>query len=533
MSSTATRTKAPSAPASASRRSSLRAPVVWAVAIVVFALAAGLRLVHIGSSADVFTDEVLYRDLGHSTAVLGYPNESGHPFFLHPPGFFYLLAGWEFLSGHQGDPVASVYDMRILNALLAGATAAALAVLVARVSRSWPAAAAAGALFALDAFCIRQNGRVLLETSMMLPVVAGFAVLLPLFAHPPPRRAGLRAASAGLLFGLAILTKDWAVFVTIVPVLFATAIGRQPPRRLLLCAVGLSAVPYAVYVSVVALSGQLGWFLEVKGQGIQRLLGAVQATGFNSAESPSVVSRLIEEAPTFAGAYLLLVAGTVALVVLLFRGNPAERMVGLWQLSGVCALLYAVFFGTLEEHYLYLLSVPSVAAVAVAVRLVLRTRKGNSARICHSIAVVGLAVVLGLSSTSYFVGRTEPDDGYARLRAYVTKHIPAGSAITVVDGTPSLSPKRDGRTSVLEDRYRIGRWVTPQARAAARVQYVIVPWKEVREGYAFLTVGRTQRLVAQGQLVFSFNGRTYGTLAVYRLPLTDPSAAAERLPQRP
>ena len=523
-----------SASASTTRRAGIhRVPMVVVVAGAVFALTAVLRLVGIGSSADIFTDEVLYRDIGHNTVVHGYPYEGGSPFFLHPPGFFYLLAGWEYAFGFESNAIMSVYDMRVLNALLAAGTAAALTVVVARASRSWQAAAAAGALFAVDAFCMRQNGRVLLETSMMLPAIAGLAVLLPLFWRPLPARARLRAVCAGLLFGMSVVTKDWAVFVTVLPVLLAMVMGWGPPRRLLLGIVGMSAVPYAVYVAVVALGGQLSWFLEVKSQGIQRLLGVIQETGFNSAKSPSVGSRLTDEAPTYAATYLVLTVGLIALAILLRWGNPAERLIGLLNLSGGCALAYAVLFGTLEEHYLYLLLVPSVMSVAVAVPLVLRRRNRRTARVVRRFAVTLLVVLLGISGTSYVVGRAEPDDGYAKLRAYLAAHLPAGSSITVVDGTPYFASTGEGRTSGLQDLYRVGRWVTPQARAEAGVRYVVVPWKEVREGYTFLTVGETRRLIGQGDLVFSFKGRTYDTLALYRMPPPAPSVSPESQARTP
>ncbi|MFG2333881.1 phospholipid carrier-dependent glycosyltransferase [Streptomyces sp. NPDC048604] len=530
---TALASRTASASASTIRRTVSRVPAVAVVAGAVFVLTAVLRLVNIGSSADIFTDEVLYRDIGHNTVVHGYPYEGGSPFFLHPPAFFYLMAGWEYAFGFEPNAIMSVYDMRVLNALLAAATAAALTVVVARASRSWQAAAAAGALFAVDAFCIRQNGRVLLETAMMLPAIAGFAVLLPLFWRPLPARARLRAVSAGLLFGMSVLTKDWAVFVTVLPVLMAMLMGWGPPRRLLLGVVGMSAVPYAVYVAVVAIGGELSWFLEVKSQGVQRLLGLVQETGFNSAEAPSVVSRLADEAPTYAATYLVLTACLIALVILLRWGNPAERLMGLLNLSGVCALAYAVLFGTLEEHYLYLLLVTSLISVTVAVPLVLRRRNGRTGRVVRRFAVTTLVVLLGISGTSYVVGRMEPDDGYAKLRAYLETRLPAGSSITVVDGTPYFASTGQGITSGLQDLYRVGKWVTPQARAEAGVRYVVVPWKEVREGYTFLTVGETRRLIADGDLVFSFKGRTYDTLALYRMPPPNPSVSPDSQTRTP
>ena len=93
--------------------------------------------------------------------------------------------------------------MRVLNALLAGATAAVLVLLAARAG-SLRAGLVSGLLFALDPFCIRQNDRVLLETAMLLWVLLGYLVLAPLAqcpgaaARPGPRGGRRPAVRRGL-----------------------------------------------------------------------------------------------------------------------------------------------------------------------------------------------------------------------------------------------------------------------------------------------------------------------------------------------
>ena len=96
------------------------------VAVAVGVATTLIRLAATSRSFDLFGDEIIYTDLGHSAAAGGFPSFTGRPFFLHPPGFFYLEAGWEKLLGYQGDLVVHVYQMRALNAVLAGATAEVL-----------------------------------------------------------------------------------------------------------------------------------------------------------------------------------------------------------------------------------------------------------------------------------------------------------------------------------------------------------------------------------------------------------------------
>ena len=151
--------------------------LAWA-AVVAGLLAAVVRLALIPRSFDLFGDEVIYTDLGHSVTHGGFPRLQG-PFFLHGPAFFYLEAGWIHLVGWPADVIVRIDQMRALNALLAGATAAVLVLLAARAA-SLRAGLVSGLLFALDPFCIRQNDRVLLETAMMLWVLLGYLVLAPL-----------------------------------------------------------------------------------------------------------------------------------------------------------------------------------------------------------------------------------------------------------------------------------------------------------------------------------------------------------------
>src|SRR4051812_45349114 len=122
------------------------------VAVVAAALGAAttlLRLVGLGPAGDIFIDEPLYVAAGHSVRSGGFPVVNGHPFFLHPPGFFYAEAGWERVLGSRTDLIASVYEMRALNAGFAGGTAFLLVLLVARVA-SLEGATVTGVLYALD-----------------------------------------------------------------------------------------------------------------------------------------------------------------------------------------------------------------------------------------------------------------------------------------------------------------------------------------------------------------------------------------------
>ncbi|MEU6977686.1 phospholipid carrier-dependent glycosyltransferase [Streptomyces sp. NPDC046371] len=486
----------------------LRRPVPTLVyALFAAALTVTLRLVQVGRAGDLFVDELIYQDLGRGALHGGFPGTEEGLFFLHPPGFFYLEAGWMKLFGEHQDVIAEVHSLRVLNALLAGVTAALLVALVARI-RSRPAGLVAGLVFALDQFCIRQNNRVLLETDTMVWVLAGFLVLVPLCREPLPRRPRLRAAAAGLLLGTAVLTKDHSALITVLPLLLALALGWGPPRRLTALTALVAVVPYTVYVSLVFGFGHGAQFWDEKTHGVRRLLGFVQETGFNAPGTPSLSGRLFAELPGYGTTYLLLLLTPVALYLLLRRREPVYRLLALFHACAILTLAYALGLGTLEEQALYLLFVPNLVALAVTVP-VPRHRPA-----LRALAVAGILGVLLAPAAVYATGRWQPDDGFVKLQAYLRTHVPAGSGIVTVDGQRT----RGVTYWTFEDRYRLGNWITPETRSAERAQYAIVPWKVVEQGYGRSPLPEVRELTRGARLLFEFQGPTYGSLALYELP---------------
>ncbi|MEU9859998.1 phospholipid carrier-dependent glycosyltransferase [Streptomyces sp. NPDC047971] len=519
-----TRTAAPPVPSPEPERPPdgrlrLRRPVpTAALAALAAVVTIALRLIAVDRSGDIFVDELIYTELGRSAGEGGFPRTDEGLFFLHPPGFFYLQAAWLGLIGFDGDALAEVHAVRVLNALLAGATAALLVLLVARV-RSRTAGVLAGLVFAFDQYCIRQNNRALLETETMVWVLAGYLVLVPP-ARGDPRRARGRAVLAGFLFGMAILTKDHSALITLLPLLAAVALNWGPPRRLLALTIATAVVPYTVYVTFVRGFGHFDDFWYAKTMGVQRLLGIVQETGFNAPGSPSLAGRLTAQLPDYTISYVLLLLAPVALVLLLRRKDPVHRLLALFHASAIVTLLYAVTVGTLEEQALYLLFVPTL--VALAVTMPLPRRSPGRTRTVAGLSAVALACVVLVPAAVYAKERGEADDGFVRLRSYVTQHLPQGTPISTVDGGTSLGVTH----YALQDRYRTGHWVTDDDRLAQGVQYLVVPWKVIQQGYGASSLAEVRRLTERGELLFSFDGEMYGTLALYRIPLPDVTGPA-------
>src|SRR6185437_4004299 len=112
-----------------------------------------------------------------------------------------------------------------------------------------------------------------------------------------------------------------------------------------------------------------------------------------------------------------------------------------------------------------------------------------------------------------------PDDGFTLMLAYMEQHVPTGTAVDIAAGTPPPS-QTDGGRYALQDRYRAELWTTPAALNQQHVDYIMVEWGPIQEGYAYLNTAQVGDLIRQShsRLVFSFSGRSYGHLSLYKVP---------------
>ncbi|HJY96653.1 MAG TPA: hypothetical protein VJ371_17010, partial [Streptosporangiaceae bacterium] len=357
----------------------------------------------------------------------------------------------------------------------------------------------------------------------------GYLVLISLTGRPRPAWARTRAIGAGLLFGIAVLTKDEAALITILPLAAAAVLRWGPPRSLIAFTAGATALPYAVYVSVVAANGYLAGWWSAKTSGIERLLGVIQTTGFH--RSGSLSSRLIAEGGNFWTTYALLALTVPAAWLVLRRGGPVARMMGLLYCAAGVTLVYAVALGTLEEQELYLLVVPGFIMISVGFTLrhkASHARPRSAARafiVVKTAAIMAtLAVVFGLNVETGAHWLRQPDDGYAHLLPYLAANVPPGSAVDIPAASLPLSQSDGGRYE-LEGQYRTGLWTTQSSLRKDHVRYILVEWGPIDEGLSSLDPAQVRALTGHARLLFSYTGRSYGQLALYELPgTTDRSA---------
>ncbi len=497
------------------RRTALAA---WAPAALLGLLAFVLRAAYLNRSFDIFIDEITYLRIAQSVAHGLGISLYGQPFYLHPPAFFMLEAAYLKAVGPVGDTLRLIYAVRYLNVALAGLTAALLYLIVRRVA-GWPAAVTAAALFALDPFIIRQNSLNLLDTSAILWVMCGYGVLVwgmdeHGLRYRPPGRQVLWEGTVGVFFGLALLTKDMMVFLTLLPLATCFVFNLSLPRAVTAFIGGVACFVYALYPAALIAPWGWGQLAAIKLHGVSRLIGAARETGFrHSGGGPSLLSTVVTRLDQFGTTYAIIALGLVAVAVLARWGDARHRLLALWVASAYALLGYCVAFGTLEEQFFYLLVVPALAALAAAGALLLNARQAPvPAAVRRALPRAIWALLAGFilwSGYRWGAIHLTPNDGFARVLAYVDRSIPAPQrhvAATEETAQFLLGDQSSGPW---------GLWDTPAALQAYHPAYVIVDpdqviWDHGAQGRALLTW-----IAQHGRPVFALTENTPSSLALY------------------
>lgn len=486
-----------------------------ALAIVtIFAVAVILRWVNLDRSWDINVDEITYLRLSQSVAESMQVKLYGEPFYIHPPAYFFLQAAYLKLVRPSGYIIEQIYSVRHLNVALAGLSAMALFVL-GRSLGGWAAGIAAALIFAVDPFSIRMNSRAMLDTAAMWWVLLGYSVLVPSLVNArvmPPMR---RLVGSGLAFGMALLTKDMMVFSTIVPLGFAFLFNWSLPRRgaFFVCFVAL--LTYIPYPFIVALSGDWTRFELSKLEGMGRLAGLTkiwhQPTLGLGPGSLSFFKALAENVGWYGTTYVTSILGAAAVVLLFVRGEPSHRLLAAWAASGYALLAFGIAVGAVEEQFFYYLAIPALLSAAVAWAHLARAKELISRRykaVLMTATMIGVGLIV-LSAFMWTQTHFVPDNGFEELRAFMERSVPIGSRVAVSTDTAEF----------LMDGYDSGLWGTSVAQLRAhRAQYVQISTKQVEGGYGVARPPFYAWLVRHAEPVFAFDGRTYGTLALYRLP---------------
>ncbi|NNE44189.1 MAG: phospholipid carrier-dependent glycosyltransferase, partial [Gemmatimonadetes bacterium] len=178
----------------------------WALLLAAVSLV--LNLTRIDVAPDIHGDEIMYYQAGTSVAREGrLAWLENVPVWVHPPLFFLTEAAVVTFLPEDVDIFHGIHVVRGVGAVFGALTTAALFLLVAGAFGVRAGIFAAG-LFLLDPFVLRICRRIMLESQMQFFLVAGLLVV----QRAGERLTWGRGAAAAVLFGLALLTKEIALF---------------------------------------------------------------------------------------------------------------------------------------------------------------------------------------------------------------------------------------------------------------------------------------------------------------------------------
>jgi hypothetical protein len=335
----------------------------WLLIAGIMTLAFLLRATRLSESYDLFVDEPFYTMLGQSVAHGHLPYATGSRFFLHPPGFFPVEALWVHLTGDGGRILDQVFRMRYLVAIIASVEAGLMCAIGSRLAGR-KAGLIAGVAFAINPWLIRQQSIVLLEPAALVWVLMGYWLVLTL--SPKSNARGGRLLAAGFCFGMGVLSKEFSVAITFVPLALIGWRQWGITRREASITLAAACMPYLVWFFIVLDSGSLGdWWVQTTA-GFRRGVGVSQQSGFNAPNAPSFLSVIITNLYQFWTCYTLLAVGLATLPYLLRRKSlPPLRMLGAFLLGGLLLITYCVLAGANEEQFLNYVLIPAILATGV------------------------------------------------------------------------------------------------------------------------------------------------------------------------
>jgi 4-amino-4-deoxy-L-arabinose transferase-like glycosyltransferase len=471
-------------------------------AVILGVLALIIRLAGLGSANELFIDEITYASLARQLAEGKIPSTGGGPFFLHPPASFALNALATVLFGLDGDAMDLALKLRPVNAILGSLTVVVCYLLVRRLAGRLPGTIAALVLVT-DPFVLRMDGRVMIETPAGLAVVTGWLLLLRSLDGEPGNARARRELAAGLVFGLALITKDMTAAFIVVPLLASVFWRKTLPAKTVRRVLVVAAVPYLVYLALITVWGLASDLADQKLTGVLRMVGVMQETGFNAAPDADLAARLVEMVGRFGTSYLLLGLCPLAGLIAAGSADPRRRLIGLLALSSGLLGAYSVLGGAAEEQFGYYVVLAAVVATPVALLEVVRRRTSLRRPLAAGAMVVCLvSLLLGVQA------RATVDDGLVRARAWMATELPEGARVglTSVTGEFALLPHKDWEVLPSLSSLRSG-----------GAQYVLTQSHPLSRGYGYAAPELLDWMERHAKRIFTATGPSAGDTVVWQL----------------
>jgi endo-1,4-beta-D-glucanase Y/4-amino-4-deoxy-L-arabinose transferase-like glycosyltransferase len=408
--------------------------------IAVALLAHGLNMFQFPSFTSM-DDEGIYTS--QAWAILREGQLSPYTYvYDHVPGGWILLAGWMVLTGGPHAFGSAIDSGRVLMLVLHVASVVMLYRVARKLGCGMGLAALGALLFTISPLVLTYGRRVLLDNIMLFWCLLSLDLLLDGWGRLS------RVTLSGVCFGVAMLTKETAVFL-VLPMLFIA--WQQRWQHQARFAVLGWLVPMIVVVSWYPLYAALKGELLPAGGAAQFSTSGYGNTGV------SLVDSLIWQVGRGGGGPfnldnqfwslvrsdwlprdgLLLIGGTLATLLNLARGlrlrTVDQRRALATGLLGLLPLLYLARGGIVFDFYV-LLAIPFLCLNLVVLAAPLSARLPG---VASTAASSGLAIVVAIA---YFAtGALQPlyaqapSEGGREALTWIKSHLPADAAILTGD----------------------------------------------------------------------------------------------------
>jgi len=509
----------------------------WPLAVFCACVAAIALLYNLFGAPDVLYDEAAYVFMAKQVALQGQLTLTNQPMFIHPPLMWLLEAGWLRLTGYAWAPEPSaIYAARLLSAPV-GAIAAilvgAMAYRLAENATSRQRRLITGAvtlLVALDPALVRYDRQAVIEP---FAVCMGMVVMHAAWSL---RARGTFAyvSIVGLLGGITLLTNEIAVFLVIVPVIFALLERDRSLIRKSVAAFGI-ALAFALIDFFWAVElGLGGEYIWVQTNGFQRLIGLIQSTGFNM-PGVSLVGSLMESVKQYSSSYIMLGSGFAAFIWCCSRKNTqTARFLFAWLIASYALAAYIAAVGTLNVNFFcYPLPGCIVGSVFLADAVIARwinyrarqrprnlggKELARTRRLPFAVGAVAGAGLVALSAASWVSNYSKPGDGVAQADRYIAANLPGCAMVNASGDSAKYS-------YLLGGRYFTYFGVGPDAIANGIHYFLLAPTDAI-ERSPDMTPELESWIEANGQRLATFPSATYRTVQLWYVPSSpyDPTA---------
>ena len=494
--------------------------------LVVFgsALIAGTTMLwNIASSPDTSFDEVSYVTAARNVAQDWRLTWSNAPVFVHPPMSFLAQAGWLRVIGlADGSFYDSLVAARVFAAgvlvfaiLLIGLLTAYLAPRAGQ-KRALLLVGVVVVLVATDPILLRYGRTALIEGFALFASLLTLCIAIWL----RDRRPLVYVSVVGVLTGLALLTKEIAVFMVATPLVYAIL---EHNRRHVAKALGALTAGGLLWAATFVLwplhLGLWSDFADIKLTLFERLLGLVKTTGWNRPGFGfgTFLSEVLAKVADYGTTYLFLGTGGLALLWLFFhRGDGPYRWLLAWLLTSYAFASYMVAFGTLNEHlFVYLLPAAIAGTVLVGDALLARrvaallTRGMRPRRVQRILLVpwIALATLLGFSVVTWAFAYIPDGDGIVRSAAYTVANERPCAVVNAIASGAAWSPLMPGRS--------VTDFSTGEAALSHGVHLFYLDNKDAKLGYALPEMPAF--VTSHGVRIATFPSMTYEGVELWQV----------------